>query len=72
MYGDDKDLIEAAKVEHQREMEAILGDNAAMPKRPKYSAGYHKVRWLAWITSARISNLWDPYLLSANSLNHPY
>ena len=43
VYGDDKDLIEAAKVEHQREMQTILGDNAPMPTRPKYSVGYHKV-----------------------------
>ena len=43
VYGDDKDLIEAAKVEHQREMQTILCDNAAMPTRPKYSVGYHKV-----------------------------
>ena len=43
VYGDDKELIEAAKVEHQAEMQHILCDNAPMPTRPKYSVGYHKV-----------------------------
>jgi hypothetical protein len=56
VYGDDKELIEAAKVEHQKEMQAILADMVPLPARPRYGPGYHKEKTVILDSSFALAN----------------